>query len=46
MFLGFILLCSFHFLFESFLEVQAGLVFFAMWSMIFLKREGEPGWNA
>lgn len=33
--LNFILLCAMNFLFESFLEVQAGIVFFCFWIMIF-----------
>lgn len=38
-------ICAFNFLFESFLEVQAGLVFFSLWTMVFLKREGHPDWE-
>lgn len=36
--MNFILLCGMNFLFESFLEVQAGIVFFCFWVMIFLKQ--------
>jgi O-antigen ligase len=37
--LNFVLLCSMNFLFESFLEVQAGLVFFCFWVFVFTKSE-------
>ena len=33
----FALLCGMNFLFESFLEVQAGIVFFSFWLLIFAK---------
>jgi len=33
--LNFALLCAMNFLFESFLEVQAGIVFFCFWIMVF-----------
>ncbi len=33
--LNFTLLCAMNFLFESFLEVQAGIVFFCFWIMVF-----------
>ena len=33
----FTLLCGMNFLFESFLEVQAGIVFFSFWILIFAK---------
>ncbi|MBL7942169.1 MAG: O-antigen ligase family protein, partial [Flavobacteriales bacterium] len=32
-------LCVFNFLFESVLEVQAGIVFFCFWSVLFLKQQ-------
>lgn len=38
--LAFITLCGMNFLFESFLEVQAGIVFFCFMIMIFTKHEG------
>ena len=44
-FLGFVLLCAFNFLFESFLEVQFGLVFFSLWAMVFLKHDGNETGN-
>jgi len=34
----FLLLCIFNFLFESFLEVQSGIVFFCFWAMLFVKQ--------
>ncbi|MCC6599483.1 MAG: O-antigen ligase family protein [Crocinitomicaceae bacterium] len=40
-FRGFIILCVFNFLFESFLEVQAGIVFFCFWSLVFLKADAD-----
>jgi O-antigen ligase len=36
--LTFLLVCGMNFLFESFLEVQAGIVFFCFWVMIFLRK--------
>lgn len=38
-FLAFLLICCFNFLFESFLEVQAGIVFFFYFCMIFLNKK-------
>lgn len=35
--INFVLICILNFLFESFLEVQAGIVFFCFWVMVFLK---------
>jgi hypothetical protein len=35
--LMFVALCAMNFLFESFLEVQAGIVFFCFWILIFTK---------
>lgn len=35
--LNFVLLCGMNFLFESFLEVQAGIVFFCFWIMVFAR---------
>lgn len=35
----FALLCTLNFLFESFLEVQAGIVFFCFWVMVFNRAE-------
>jgi len=35
--LNFLLLCGMNFLFESFLEVQAGIVFFCFWILVFLR---------
>ncbi|MDZ4752701.1 MAG: O-antigen ligase family protein [Flavobacteriales bacterium] len=35
-FMAFLLICGFNFLFESFLEVQAGIVFFCFFSLVFL----------
>jgi O-antigen ligase len=32
-------LMCFHFLFESFLEAQAGIVFFSFWALVFLQRK-------
>ncbi len=37
--LNFLLLCGMNFLFESFIEVQAGIVFFCFWILVFLRRE-------
>ncbi len=37
--LNFVLLCGMNFLFESFLEVQAGLVFFGFFVFVFVKSE-------
>lgn len=37
--MNFLLLCGMNFLFESFLEVQAGIVFFCFWVMVFLKKD-------
>lgn len=37
--LNFLLLCGMNFLFESFIEVQAGIVFFCFWILIFLRKE-------
>jgi O-antigen ligase len=34
-----IALCAFNFLFESFLEVQAGIVFYCFWSMVFARSQ-------
>lgn len=31
----FVLLCTLNFLFESFLEVQAGIVFFSFWALVY-----------
>jgi O-antigen ligase len=31
----FVLLCALNFLFESFLEVQAGIVFYSFWTMVY-----------
>jgi hypothetical protein len=31
-------LCVFNFLFESMLEVQAGIVYFCFWSVLFIKQ--------
>jgi O-antigen ligase len=39
LFTNFILLCGMNFLFESFLEVQAGIVFFCFFALYFLKRK-------
>jgi O-antigen ligase len=33
----FVLLCLLNFLFESFLEVQAGIVFFSFWTLVYSK---------
>ena len=33
----FVLLCALNFLFESFLEVQAGIVFFSFWVLVYSK---------
>jgi len=35
--LNFLLLCGMNFLFESFLEVQAGIVFFCFWILVLLR---------
>jgi O-antigen ligase len=40
-FLAFLLICGLNFLFESFLEVQAGIVFFFYFCLVFLNRK-EP----
>lgn len=37
--LAFVLLCGMNFLFESFLEVQAGIVFFCFMIMVFTKQQ-------
>jgi len=37
----FIALCGMNFLFESFLEVQAGIVFFSFWILLFTKSKSE-----
>jgi O-antigen ligase len=37
--LTFLLVCGMNFLFESFLEVQAGIVFFCFWVLIFLRKD-------
>lgn len=37
--LVFLLLIGMNFLFESFIEVQAGIVYFCFWIMIFLRKE-------
>lgn len=36
--LNFLLICTMNFLFESFLEVQAGIVFFCFWVLIFTQK--------
>jgi O-antigen ligase len=36
---NFILLCGMNFMFESFLEVQAGIVFFCFWVLIFSRQQ-------
>ena len=35
----FVLLCALNFLFESFLEVQAGIVFFSFWVLVYTRAE-------
>jgi O-antigen ligase len=35
----FVLLCALNFLFESFLEVQAGIVFFSFWVLVYSRAE-------
>ena len=39
----FVLLCGLNFLFESFLEVQAGIVFFSFWILVFSRSERGVG---
>jgi hypothetical protein len=39
----FVILCGLNFLFESFLEVQAGIVFFSFWILVFSRRDRMIG---
>ncbi|MFN0033084.1 MAG: O-antigen ligase family protein [Flavobacteriales bacterium] len=42
----FILLCGMNFLFESFLETQAGIVFFCFWVVVFAKQKSVDAAHA